>query len=242
MQRGAHEHVPVQRLGEEGPVLREAGDVLARRDALAKRQQRQIDVRQDDQREQPQQRRREQQRQHQAAVPAALSRRSQACCPPRRPRGKADRPLRIEAEAALRAPTCRSAKAPGLRQRDAKLDSALRASCSSTAELAPSNSTLCTSPAVRRLAGRQLGRRAAEHRDLRAHECLDRLARRDRAVPARAHHPAAAGGHFHERAVDGVTPCQRCDCWRRRSRRRTALPASSRGPAACRAARSARDS
>ena len=119
MQRGAHEHVPVERLAEEGPVLREARRVLARRDALAERQQRQIDVRQDDQREQPQQRRREQQRRASAGACQALPPRLRHGC---RGAAKQTARSRIEAEGdrARRPAGPRSAPVCGSAMRNSK--------------------------------------------------------------------------------------------------------------------------
>ena len=75
MHGGAHEHMPVQRLGEESPVLGETRDVVARPDALAEREHGQIDVRQNDERAEPEEGGREQQAHAQPAAPPGLERR-----------------------------------------------------------------------------------------------------------------------------------------------------------------------
>ena len=64
--------MPVQRLGEEGPVLREADRVLPGTHAFAEGQHGEIRVRQYDQATQPEQRRCEQQTQCQLSVPALV--------------------------------------------------------------------------------------------------------------------------------------------------------------------------
>ena len=183
--RGAHEGVPVQRLVDEGAVLRRGS--ARRRAARRARAATASPARHAAARPgrpataapAPEQQQRE----------ARAGRGRIRCGAIRhgRRRGNRRRAPRSKPKATV-SPTRRSAKLPGLRQRDADLGAASRSRARSTAELAPSNSRLPTRPRKSLRAGRQRGGVAREVDDFGPHEGLDGVARRDRAR-LRAHAP-----------------------------------------------------
>ena len=79
----AHEDVPVERFGEERPILGEARRECARAGALAQGNDQKFHVRQQNQCEEPQQGRREQPRQHPGRPPACGARFSHRPAPQR---------------------------------------------------------------------------------------------------------------------------------------------------------------
>ena len=166
--RGAHEGVPVQRLVEEGAVLREARFVDARRDARAQRQHRELDVRQHDQPDQPERAPARAAAEARAAGCAAARRSGVGGSPWRRRRAEADRALRIEAERDASRRRRRSAKRPVCGSAIRNSARRRRPRARSTAEFAPSNSRLSTRPRETLRCRRQLARRRAPARRPRA--------------------------------------------------------------------------
>ena len=195
---GTHEDMPVQGSVKNVRYWARLGDVMPRPHALPEREHRQIDVRQHDERAEPEERRREQQPELEPAPPSRARAPSLMSSAPRvapGARGKAHRAFGRETEQHL-LPGLQVRESAGLRQRDAKFAPGTLL-FSRTAEFAPSNSRLSTSPACDGCpAGSSDGVRA-ETRHLRA----ARSPRRHR----RAHVPRGAARTAQPSAVVSST-------------------------------------